>query len=288
MPKVLECALFSQECYGYAPGSKASKYFGEYIRKVRGWSDISTNIPHAPPKNAEFYAQLWYRKKDNGAVIAIRGTANFDNLKTDIKSWYPDVVFNDREDNIPQHYFRLANVYYHKCLDYLRKNYPKAKLSFTGHSLGGALAQIVVGQNQRPHTVVAFNSPGIGHMVPKAKNIASLIHNINSRYGFINKIGETIGSVDYVDVPEKEEIAKQFYEAEADEKQEEKILNAVESKLGFEAQAVMTEINADEQEKAASIVLAAYPQHKIGNLVDALKTEEYKTLAYTPYFGVRV
>lgn len=50
----------------------------------------------------------------------------------------------------------------------------------------------------------------------------------------------------------------------------------------------MTEIKADEKEKAASIVLAAYPQHKISNLVKELKTEQYKTLAYTPYFGVRV
>ncbi len=286
MAKVLEYALFSQEAYGFKQDEVESRNFFKSFLENK-WSGRNQYLPHPPIKGADFYAELWVKKDKSEAVIAIRGTANFDNIWTDIKSWYPDVVFNDHEDNKPQHYYRLATVYYHKCLDYLRKNFPKAKLTFTGHSLGGALAQIVVASNLRPHTVVAFNSPGIGHMVPQAKNIASLIHNINSRYGFFNKIGETIGSIDYVDIPEKEDIAKLFYEANADEKQEENILSAVDGKSSFEAQAVMTEINADEKEKAASVVLAAYPQHKISNLVSELKTDKYKALAYTPYVSMR-
>ncbi len=287
MAKVLEYALFSQKAYEYKNNSQSAAFFNAWMKQY-AWNAASDKIPHAPLPNADFYPEFWIKQDSSEAVIAIRGTANFDNVLTDIKTWYPDIVFNDRNDNLPQHYFRLANVYYHKCLDYLKKNFPKAKLSLTGHSLGGAIAQIVVGLNQRPHTVVAFNAPGIGCMVPQAKNIANLIHNINSRYGMINKIGETVGSIDYIDIPEKEDIAKRYFEADTNEKQEERILQSIQGLVGFEAQAVMSEINADENEKAASILLAGYPQHKISNVIDALKTDQYKTLAYRPYFGAGV
>ena len=44
------------------------------------------------------------------------------------------------------------------------------------------------------------------------KDRAGAIHNINSRYGFINKVGLVMGEINYIDVPNMEPEAKQIFE----------------------------------------------------------------------------
>jgi len=64
-----------------------------------------------------------------------------------------------------------------------------------------------------PCRSVVINSPGFGHLPGVKGNRGYGIHNINSRYGFINKIGSTIGKLELIDVPEKEQEAKEIFES---------------------------------------------------------------------------
>lgn len=287
MAKILEYALLSQESYGFEKSEGDSDHFFNFYMRS-SWNDHSSFIPYSPIKASPFYAQFWVKKDGSEAVIVIRGTDDLDNVLVDIKSWYPDVVFNNHTDNCPQRYFRLASAYYQKCIDYLRVNYPKTRLSLTGHSLGGALAQLIIALPQRPHPVIAFNSPGIGYMAPKAETVSPLIHNINSRYGFINKVGKVFGSVDYVDVPEKEDEARNYFESKRDEEIEKKILTINPGNLNFKNQMISDRITNDEKIEDISLALSLYPQHAISNLVTALRDEKYTTLANRPYFGTAI
>lgn len=288
MIRVLEYGWLSQEVYGFAKESKEAKQFDRYMLKLYGWRPTPDRIPFQPHKSAPFYAELWWKQKANEAVIVFRGTNNFDNLLTDIKSWYPDVILNEKNDNKPAQYLRLAVVFYHEAKRYLRKNYPKAHLSFTGHSLGGALAQLVSGLNGIPFPVVAFNSPGIGYMAPRVKAMSAQIHNINSRYGFINKVGEVVGSVDYVDVPEEESLAKDYFDAAKDIDIEKELLAKLDDPSSFHAEMIEAKISRDEKVEDFSLLASCYPQHKISNLVHALQADQNKALANRSYFGLRV
>ena len=168
---------------------------------------------------------------------------------------------------------------------YIRK-ISKAHLSFTGHSLEGALAQLVAGLNGLPYPVVAFNSPGLVIWRRGGKDQRA-DSNINSRYGFINKIDKTVGSIDYVEVSEEEGRPNIILRGQRD-RSSEKILSDIADQSSWSAEEVKAKISRDEKVKDISLLIALLPQHKIANLVEALQEKQYAALANRPYFGVRV
>jgi pimeloyl-ACP methyl ester carboxylesterase len=141
----------------------------------------------------------------------MRGTipARIDNDLVDIYSWFSSAVGTDWYDTLPS-YFPQAIVFARKVHTYLKKYYPNLKrITYTGHSLGGALAQLVALRG-RPHKAVVFNSPGCKEIAgPYYEQRKNLITSVNARYGVINKIGEPVlGNLTVIDVPNLEADAK--------------------------------------------------------------------------------
>lgn len=106
-----------------------------------------------------FGAQSFYSAQDKTLVIAYAGTdGNFDSADTGLDLWADlqlavtgSSVQNSQAVSFAQQQIAEARAQYGNDIS----------ISFTGHSLGGYLAQFVV-QEIGEGTAVAFNSPGIG------------------------------------------------------------------------------------------------------------------------------
>jgi FG-GAP-like repeat/Lipase (class 3) len=97
-----------------------------------------------------------YSTPDNSQiVIGVEGTYNFSTLATDIATWSsggsPSQGFLD--------YLRDAANF----IAQVKQNNPNAQISLTGHSLGGAEAQILGAYFNLPTTVI--NAPGVGAFI---------------------------------------------------------------------------------------------------------------------------
>jgi len=162
-----------------------------------------TNASFNPPFGADLYARLYLYQMTNNpptmGVIAYRGTMldRLGNLESDFEMAV--------EDQLPGRWGKAVS-FYHQVKIYLKENYPNSHIPIrlTGHSLGGAYAQLVAVSSG--NKAVTFNAPGIGDIqgIPQ-KDYDHLILNINSKEGVINKVGKTIGNVKWLNVPEGEQ-----------------------------------------------------------------------------------
>ena len=169
--------------------------------KFNGWYRIPDASPNLHPSNS-FYAQLYIKFRNGEAVdaaIAIRGTNSFANIVVDGVSWFSDFMGDKKCDHMP-HYMAKAVDFYLKANRYLQ-NFnikPHFPLTVTGHSLGGAIAQLLVLAYGYPTYAVAFNSPGVGDIPGVKQNLQNYTFDINAKYGFVNKIGKIIANPDHI------------------------------------------------------------------------------------------
>ncbi len=208
----------SKPTYGYVSFKQTTvKNITDKDTKDKDTWCIMTDVdPTIDPAN-HFFAQL-YLKFENGnatdAVVAVRGTLFTDktNLGVDALSWYADVLGEGGSDSAPLSFTNSLISFIVKAQDYLRNYFPSVlPLKFTGHSLGGALAQLMPLKAGILGRAVVFNSPGVGHIPGVMPDKSNWVYNINSRYGLINKVGLTLGKVYLIDVPEREAEAKQLF-----------------------------------------------------------------------------
>jgi len=188
---VLEYANMSAAVYQLPnDGSGYANYLSsKYWTEVKGFSPIHLHY------NLPLFARLYIRtiaKHVNAAVLAFRGTQPFSHIDNDIDDLEIGVKALPGRYKVASQIYVLANHY--------TRFHHGVNCNLTGHSLGGALAQLIAA-HVKPHPVtVVFNSPGVGGMDgvnPHAH--FPYIHNFNSQEGAINKAGTIVGDVTRLD-----------------------------------------------------------------------------------------
>lgn len=188
---VLEFAYLAADVYN--PSSKIHHI-------LRDWSPKSLQKEGFQPHYTDpFFARLYLRHDTTGkvdaAVVSYRGTQmtkHIDNVCDDL-----EIALGDDPESE-----KLANAFYTLAFNHVIFDYGLL-LKLTGHSLGGALAQLVaISAKPHPQTIV-FNSPGVGQIKDVDANAAyPYIHNFDARHGEVNKIGKTIGHRTDLNIPE--------------------------------------------------------------------------------------
>ena len=197
MLTIIDCANLSQNVYN----PDKAYHFGK-IKVFRENEKIESNFtgfarfPDVSPSlhpNNHFYAAL-YIKFLNGramnAVAAIRGTVfnDWTNDGEDILAWASDSLGNGEHGAVPQPFTAMTHKFVWDVLRYNREHFPDlVSMTLTGHSLGGALAQLCLLTGAFVQRAVTFNAPGIGHLVSSdfKEKASGKVYNINARYGVI-------------------------------------------------------------------------------------------------------
>lgn len=222
MPTVLECGILSGHIYK----PKQTHYLGHRIVSATlstlpeiqphtGWVLLSDAF-HAE-WFSEFFAGLYIKflhGRPVDQVFAVRGTAKPEDFLVDIVSWSSDVNGDNQHDHMPWYVGQAIHASV-AARRYVAKHFPELPfwgMCYTGHSLGGAIAKCLSLIHMRTH-VCAFNAPGCGHLPGVDTERHAYLMNINAKYGFVNKVGETIGEIDLVDIPNHEAQAKAMFHA---------------------------------------------------------------------------
>lgn len=135
-------------------------YKGNEKSIPKGWIKVSEY-----DKKSGFHGEAFY--KDGEVVIAMRGTNDKDDLANNI-----DMA----KKKLPNQYAD-AQKFYEK----VKKDFPDQEIIFTGHSLGGSLAQLM--SNKTGHETVTFNAYGVRDILQG--NVRDNLDNIRN-YGNIN------------------------------------------------------------------------------------------------------
>jgi hypothetical protein len=289
----LEYASLSNQTYHPNDKPSTGMIINPYIKKMTvaadysGWYEITDLDDFMHPSNP-FFAQL-YVKYFNGtatdAVVAFRGTVLdcLDNDIVDYQSWCSDFIEFGKHDKTPA-YYPQALFFYHDARHYAQEHFNLLHINTTGHSLGGAIAQLISAHGL-PATAVSFNSPGIGHLPSLIHGQAGRVHAINSRYGFINKISKHFGQVSYINVPNKEKQAKQaFDDFEQEQNTQHKLAQADsdDDQYKYAAELLLENYCYDARD-AADITTSIAAQHSMEHLITAMNEENNAVIAQHVY-----
>ncbi len=240
---ILEFAEISQDAYN----SRAKKPT-PHLKNKQWFRNEETHY------NSSFFARLYIRKSEinhtaDAAVIAFRGTMPLKHPFNDISDFKMAVLHE-----LPISY-KSARVFFHKARWYVRENYPDVPIKLTGHSLGGALAQLIAAKNEQ--TAVTFNSPGIGDLPDvNPDKVYMRIHNINAKDGYINEIGKVIGTIQTIEITQGESDLNEASKIEQEN---------VDPMLGLDG------LIAKEANITSEKAKGYFQQHLIANMIDALK-----------------
>jgi hypothetical protein len=149
MPTTGECALFSDNAY--------DKPWGTLAHNLRdSWRRMPVKTAFEDNQFTGFRAHVYYNKATKEVVIAFAGTHFPD--RRDLEACRD--IFMGR---LPQQFWN-ALALYKEIDEYMRGRDMQAKISFTGHSLGGALAQyMAIAAQEQGCPAVSFGGPGVLH-----------------------------------------------------------------------------------------------------------------------------
>lgn len=134
-------------------------------------------------KRSGFHGEAFY--KNGKVVIAMRGTDEFVNdfIKEDIRHLAKKKLPNQYVD---------AQKFYEK----VRKDFPDQEIIFTGHSLGGSLAQLM--SNKTGHEAVTFNAYGVADLLQGNINDTVFNTNIDNQLGNTYMISNDNKNANYI------------------------------------------------------------------------------------------
>jgi pimeloyl-ACP methyl ester carboxylesterase len=145
MPTRAECALFSANAYGLPLGLLANPL-------PPGWTRLGINSDYLNVEKTGFRAHVYHNEAMKEVVIAFGGTHMMNR-----GDWSADWAIANGQ--LPWQ-FRDALAVYREVLKFMRQNNIEAQITFTGHSLGGALAQYMAIEAQGCQAIT-FGAPGI-------------------------------------------------------------------------------------------------------------------------------
>jgi hypothetical protein len=240
------------------------------------------------PKNKGFYAELYAKIIDHkiiATMVAIRGTNNITDVEEDVDTWEKSVVDSNSAILDTPSYFSESVIFYSVCKGVFFELEGAGLLSdgfenfYTGHSLGGSLAnlhaaKLVVLYPRVPH-VITFNPSGIGHIkgINKTPAIESRVVTMRAHYDFISAIGEPYGFVINNHVPEGVENAKQAFNIES------KINRKAGFSAGFIGRALSTANHYvdefdDRPVQAYDMKDSLLAQHSMSNFLKAISSSD--------------
>jgi hypothetical protein len=149
MPTMGECAYFSDNAYGTPRGALTHN-----LRD--SWRQMQLPIPDRYLDNPAtgFRAHVYHNEAKKEVVITFAGTT-FSEKRDREACW--DIAMG----RLPQQFWD-ANALYTAVGNYIRSEGVQAQISFTGHSLGGALAQYVaIAAQEQGCPAVSFGGPGV-------------------------------------------------------------------------------------------------------------------------------
>ena len=124
-------------------------------------NDYSCVLISAPDRGFQAFAYVDLDNSsdcDKNIVVAFRGTY-LDNWAAAIKNILADSAFLAGNPNaLLQQYVKDAVAFLQQVQSWAASNYPNASITLTGHSLGGALAQLL--GEASSYGTAAFNAPG--------------------------------------------------------------------------------------------------------------------------------
>lgn len=175
MPTVLTLANMCSDVY--KNNSNGSSHVIGYTRIAREW------------KEDNFYGAAYFAGQ-NG-VIAFRGS-------DDLGDW-TEANWSIAKDSIPVRQFNSARSCYTDAKKLLNEIECK-NLIVTGHSLGGALAQLVAAAEKTNVSSVSFNAPGVSKSTLNNQNFAQIcdqnkrILNFRFEGDIVSNFGQHIGA----------------------------------------------------------------------------------------------
>lgn len=125
-----------------------------------GWERLPIDVPN----NTGYYGAAFVKRDATGLitelVVAHRGSelSTIEDIQTNL-----DMASSE----VPGQY-DYAKQLLSSALDYVSLNAPQANITITGHSLGGAIAQLQGAETGLP--VVTFNAYGAGNLIPEFLN----------------------------------------------------------------------------------------------------------------------
>lgn len=237
---------------------------------------IEKNVQLLADLRHDFYGSVFFKVEQGvpkSVLIGLRGTVPsiLGNDWADVHSWWKNIFSDTARINCP-HY--LLNQSAYLCLNTMSFAIYELGLSYDkifvcGHSLGGALAALIPCKIGLPIRAITFNAPGIKSMANLQQHHDQVL-NLRAKYDFVSAIADPIGPVFDLDVPEQEQLAKEFFDV---------TINDIKKAL-IEETADPWTLFKDEIEFS----IAALAQHKMLNLWKTLRNSSISNLSYSDLF----